>query len=115
MYQRARAGIGYLPQEASVFRKLTTEQNVLAILETLGLDAAEQRARARELLDELGILPLAKQPAYSSPAASAGGWRSAAPWPRHPPSCCSTSLRGHRSHRGRGHPEPRRALERTVV
>ena len=65
MYQRARAGIGYLPQEASVFRKLTTEQNVLAILETLGLDAVEQRARARELLDELGILPLAKQPAYS--------------------------------------------------
>jgi lipopolysaccharide export system ATP-binding protein len=65
MYQRARAGIGYLPQEASVFRKLTTEQNVLAILETLGLDAADQRARARELLDELGILPLARQPAYS--------------------------------------------------
>jgi lipopolysaccharide export system ATP-binding protein len=65
MYQRARAGIGYLPQEASVFRKLTTEQNILAILETLGLDAAEQRARARELLDELGILGLAKQPAYS--------------------------------------------------
>ena len=65
MYQRARAGIGYLPQEASVFRKLTAEQNVLAILETLGLDAAEQRARARALLDELGILPLARQPAYS--------------------------------------------------
>jgi lipopolysaccharide export system ATP-binding protein len=65
MYQRARAGIGYLPQEASVFRKLTTEQNVLAILETLGLEAAEQRARARELLDELGILALARQPAYS--------------------------------------------------
>ena len=65
MYQRARAGIGYLPQEASIFRKLTTEQNVLAILETLGLDAGEQRARTRELLDELGILPLAKQPAYS--------------------------------------------------
>jgi lipopolysaccharide export system ATP-binding protein len=65
MYQRARAGIGYLPQEASIFRKLTTEQNVLAILEMLGLDGAEQRARARALLDELGILPLAKQPAYS--------------------------------------------------
>ena len=65
MYQRARAGIGYLPQEASVFRKLTTEQNVLAILETLGLDGADQRVRARALLDELGILGLAKQPAYS--------------------------------------------------
>jgi lipopolysaccharide export system ATP-binding protein len=65
MYQRARAGIGYLPQEASIFRKLTTEQNVLAILETLGLDAGEQRARARALLEELGIVALAKQPAYS--------------------------------------------------
>ena len=65
MYQRARAGIGYLPQEASVFRKLTTEQNVLAILETLGLDGADQRVRARALLDELGILALARQPAYS--------------------------------------------------
>jgi len=65
MYQRARAGIGYLPQEASIFRKMTTEQNVLAILETLGLDAGEQRQRARALLDELGILGLARQPAYS--------------------------------------------------
>ena len=44
MYLRARAGIGYLPQEASVFRKLTAEDNVLAILETRGLPAAEQRA-----------------------------------------------------------------------
>jgi lipopolysaccharide export system ATP-binding protein len=65
MYQRARAGIGYLPQEASVFRKLTTEENVLAILETRGLPAAEQRAQARELLDELGIQAMARQPAYT--------------------------------------------------
>ena len=65
MYQRARAGIGYLPQEASVFRKLTTEENVLAILETRGLPAAEQRAQARELLDELGIHAMARQPAYT--------------------------------------------------
>src|SRR5262245_42272173 len=43
MYLRARKGVGYLPQEASVFRKLTAEENVLAILETLGLSAAEQR------------------------------------------------------------------------
>jgi len=63
MYRRARAGIGYLPQEASVFRKLTAEQNVLAILETLGLSSAEQRRRARELLQELGILAMARQPA----------------------------------------------------
>jgi lipopolysaccharide export system ATP-binding protein len=65
MYLRARAGIGYLPQEASVFRKLTTEENVLAILETLGLPAAEQRPRARSLLEELGILAMARQPAYT--------------------------------------------------
>jgi lipopolysaccharide export system ATP-binding protein len=65
MYRRARAGIGYLPQEASVFRKLSTEQNVLAILETLGLSAAEQRQRARELLEELGIIAMARQPAYT--------------------------------------------------
>ncbi len=65
MYQRARAGIGYLPQEASVFRKLSAEDNVLAILETRGLPAADQRAKARELLEELGIQAIARQPAYT--------------------------------------------------
>ncbi|HJS58939.1 MAG TPA: LPS export ABC transporter ATP-binding protein [Vicinamibacteria bacterium] len=65
MYQRARAGIGYLPQEASVFRKLSAEENVLAILETLGLSPREQRQRARQLLVELGIEALAGQPAYT--------------------------------------------------
>ena len=65
MYRRARAGIGYLPQEASVFRRLTAEENVLAILETLGLSAAEQKQRARSLLEELGILSIARQPAYT--------------------------------------------------
>src|SRR5215218_1258927 len=47
MYIRARKGIGYLPQEASIFRGLTVEQNILAILETLGLDAETRRARLR--------------------------------------------------------------------
>jgi lipopolysaccharide export system ATP-binding protein len=61
MYLRARAGIGYLPQEASVFRKLTTEENVLAVLETLGYSLREQKARATELLQELGIAGLAHQ------------------------------------------------------
>lgn len=61
MYLRARAGIGYLPQEASVFRKLTTEENVLAVLETLGYSLREQKTRARELLQELGIAGLAHQ------------------------------------------------------
>jgi lipopolysaccharide export system ATP-binding protein len=65
MYQRARKGIGYLPQEASVFRKLSVEENVLAILETRGLSSGEQRQRARELLEELKILALARQPAYT--------------------------------------------------
>ncbi len=65
MYLRARAGIGYLPQEASVFRKLTAEENILAILETLGLPVPEQRERARELLHELGIEAMARQPAYT--------------------------------------------------
>ncbi len=65
MYQRARAGIGYLPQEASVFRKLTSEENVLAILETLGLEATEQRHKTRSLLEELCISHVARQPAYT--------------------------------------------------
>jgi len=65
MYQRARKGIGYLPQEASIFRKLTAEENVLAILETLGIPISEQRQRSRALLEELGILSVARQPAYT--------------------------------------------------
>jgi lipopolysaccharide export system ATP-binding protein len=65
MYVRARKGIGYLPQEASIFRGLTVEQNILAILETLDLDLAGRRTRLRELLAELGLTPLAKAPAYT--------------------------------------------------
>ena len=65
MYVRARKGIGYLPQEPSIFRGLTVEQNILAILETLNLDAATRRARLRELLAELNLTPLAAAPAYT--------------------------------------------------
>ena len=65
MYVRARKGIGYLPQEASIFRGLTVEQNIVAILETLGLDGATRRARLRELLAELNLTPLAQAPAYT--------------------------------------------------
>jgi lipopolysaccharide export system ATP-binding protein len=63
MYQRARKGIGYLPQEASIFRGMTVEQNILAILETQPIDAATRRVRLAELLDELHLTPLAKSPA----------------------------------------------------
>jgi lipopolysaccharide export system ATP-binding protein len=65
MYIRARKGIGYLPQEASIFRGLSVEQNIMAILETLDLDGAARRVRLRELLAELGLTPLAKSPAYT--------------------------------------------------
>ncbi|MEO5895499.1 MAG: LPS export ABC transporter ATP-binding protein [Vicinamibacterales bacterium] len=65
MYVRARKGIGYLPQEASIFRGLTVEQNITAILETIDLDGAARRARLRELLAELSLTSLAKSPAYT--------------------------------------------------
>jgi lipopolysaccharide export system ATP-binding protein len=65
MYVRARKGIGYLPQEPSIFRGLTVEQNLLAILETMALDASARRARLRELLAELNLTPLARSPAYT--------------------------------------------------
>ena len=65
MYIRARKGIGYLPQEASIFRGLSVEDNITAILETLPLDAASRRTRRAELLAELGLTPLAKAPAYT--------------------------------------------------
>jgi lipopolysaccharide export system ATP-binding protein len=65
MYQRCRRGIGYLPQESSVFRKLTVVENLLAILETLDLSGAERRERARSLLAELNLTTLARSPAYT--------------------------------------------------
>jgi lipopolysaccharide export system ATP-binding protein len=65
MYVRARRGVSYLPQEASVFRKLTVEENILAILQTLDLSAEERAKRLRGLLDELGIARLAKSKALS--------------------------------------------------
>ncbi len=65
MYQRARRGVGYLAQEPSVFRKLSVEDNVLAILETLSLPLEVEAARLEELLEELGLTELRKSKAYS--------------------------------------------------
>ncbi len=66
MYRRARLGISYLPQEASIFRKLTVEENILAVLEARGgMTAARRRERAAELMDEFGIERIARQPGYT--------------------------------------------------
>jgi lipopolysaccharide export system ATP-binding protein len=65
MHQRARLGIGYLTQEPSIFRKLTVEQNVLAILETCKLGRQERAVRLKYLLDELDLHRLAKSRAYT--------------------------------------------------
>lgn len=58
MYQRARRGISYLPQEASVFKKLSVEENILAVLETLPCDSRQRHERLEELLDQLGLGPV---------------------------------------------------------
>jgi lipopolysaccharide export system ATP-binding protein len=65
MYRRARAGLGYLPQEPSVFRKLTVAQNLMAILETLDLSPGQRRARLDELLAELRITHIAGSKGYA--------------------------------------------------
>ena len=65
MYQRARKGIGYLPQEPSVFRKLTVAENLTAVLETMDLSAMERKERRDRLMNELGIAHLADNKAYT--------------------------------------------------
>ncbi|MFL6539964.1 MAG: LPS export ABC transporter ATP-binding protein [Chthoniobacterales bacterium] len=65
MYKRARLGMGYLPQEESIFRKLTVEENILAILETLPLSKQQRRHRCEELLHQFGIEKLAKNTALT--------------------------------------------------
>ena len=65
MYQRARKGIGYLPQEPSVFRKLTVEENIMAILETKNLSKLDMKKKARSLLKELNMLHIKNAKAYS--------------------------------------------------
>lgn len=65
MYQRARLGIGYLAQETSIFRKLTLQQNIEAILEARGVSKTERKSRVRELTDELGISHLLHRKAFT--------------------------------------------------
>jgi lipopolysaccharide export system ATP-binding protein len=65
MYRRARKGISYLSQEPSIFRKLTVEENLMAVLETLDLSPDERKERLSQLLEEFGISQLARQKAYS--------------------------------------------------
>jgi lipopolysaccharide export system ATP-binding protein len=65
VFRRARMGLGYLAQEASVFRKLTVEENLLAILETLSLSVPQRRARLAELLEQLSLTKVARQRAYT--------------------------------------------------
>ena len=65
MFKRARSGMGYLPQEESVFRKLTVEQNIMAILETTDLSKAQRKARCEELLHQFGIEHIAKNEALT--------------------------------------------------
>src|SRR5262249_5265205 len=64
MYKRARAGLGYLPQEPSVFRKLTVEQNILAILQYVKLTDAERRARLEELIEEFHLSQVRRSKGY---------------------------------------------------
>ncbi len=65
MYLRARSGIGYLPQEASVFRKLTVEQNILAVLETMNMEKTERRIKAEDLMEELNIAGVRKTKGFA--------------------------------------------------
>ena len=65
MFQRARLGMGYLAQEPSIFRKLTVEENIMAILQTLDISAAERRRRCNELMEDLGLTKLRDQKAMT--------------------------------------------------
>ncbi len=112
MYARARKGIGYLPQEASIFRGLTVEQNIMAILETLELDDAGRRARCRELLAELNLTSLAavaRLHAVGRRATTRGDHTSARHFTEIPPA--RRAIRRHRSDRHHRYSENHLSLE----
>jgi lipopolysaccharide export system ATP-binding protein len=82
MYKRSRQGIGYLSQEPSIFRKLSVEDNIVAILETLPLSKEERSVRLEKLLDELSIKHLRHSKAYQLSAVNAAASRSRGRWSR---------------------------------
>lgn len=92
VYKRARAGIGYLPQEASVFRKLSVEDNIMAVLEMTKLTHHQQLEKLEALIADFNLGKCARTWATSSPAASADAPRSLAASPSTRSSSCSTSL-----------------------
>ena len=79
MYAHAQAGMGYLSQEPSVFQKLTVEQNILAILETRGLDRTTRTQRCEELLEQFGLVHKRREQARTCSGGGAGGSRSPGP------------------------------------
>ncbi len=87
MHVRARQGMGYLPQEASIFRKLTVRQNILAILETLPLSRRQRGERTDSLLEELGITHVADSKAGVLSGGERRVWKSRGHWRRSRRSC----------------------------
>jgi lipopolysaccharide export system ATP-binding protein len=91
MYRRARLGVGYLPQEASIFRGLSVENNIRGVLEVVQKNRKERERRLDELLEEFHIAHLRKAPAISLSGGERRRLEIARRWPAGPPTCCSTS------------------------
>ena len=92
MYKRAQKGIGYLAQEASVFRNMSVENNILSVMEMAGFEKEYRLQRLETLIDEFGLQKVRKSLASSSPEASAAAARSRAHLQSIPSSSCSTNL-----------------------
>ena len=89
MYRRAKeGGMGYLAQESSVFRKLSVQNNLLGMMEMLGVDRKTRKARCKELLEQFNIWHLRKVAPHRCRAASDGDWKSPAAWSPSPGSSC---------------------------